>query len=265
MRYALLLPLFATLILVPAPGVEPADVVDRSVKNMSRDWAAQLHYRYQQREIEERLGANGGIKSKSDITYQVAVLNGSDYREVIARKNEPLPGDKRATEVAKLQAEKLRRTSETPVDRAHRIQKFNKDRLQEQQMLLEMVHAFDFHPLGSQMVNGRKTWVFAASVKPGYHPDSHEGKVLAAMRGKLWIDQQDCQWVKVEAEVTRSVTFAFGLASVIPGTRFLLEQKPVGARIWLPSYFETRVNANVLWAKKRTVEEETYSSYQVNN
>ena len=265
MRYALLLPLFAALILAPAPGLEPTDVVDRSVKNMSKDWAAQLHYRYQQREIEERLGANGGIKSKSDITYEVAILNGSDYRTVIARNNEPLPADQQAEQNEKLKAEGLRRAHETPVDRAHRIAKFNKDRIQEQKMLLEMVHAFDFHPKGSEMVNGRKTWVFEASVKPGYHSDSHEGKVLAAMRGKLWIDQQDCQWVKVEAEVTRSVPFVFGLASVVPGTRFLLEQKPVDAKIWLPIHFETRVSANVLWAKKRTVEEETYSAYQLNN
>jgi len=50
--------------------------------------------------------------------------------------------------------------------------------------------------------------------------------VPGGMTGHLWIDQRDSQWVRVEAEVVRPVSFFGFFAKVGKGTRFLLEQEP---------------------------------------
>ena len=41
---------------------------------------------------------------------------------------------------------------------------------------------------------------------PDYQPINREAKVLTAMKGRLWIDKREYQWVKVSAEVTRPVS-----------------------------------------------------------
>ena len=50
------------------------------------------------------------------------------------------------------------------------------------------------------------------------------------MRGKMWIDTRQYQWVKVHAEVFRPVAFGLFIAHVEPGTEFTLEESPIGGR-----------------------------------
>jgi hypothetical protein len=195
------------------------------------------------------------------VTYEVTMMDGSEYRKAIARNDEPLPAGEQADQQARFEAERNRRRHESPSERARRIQKYNNQRAEEEKMLLELAAAFDFKLLGEETVAGHKAWVLDATPKPGYRP-VREAKVLTGMRGKLWIDQAGYHWVKVEAEVTRSVSFLLGLATVVPGTEFLLEQAPVGDGVWLPSHFVNRVTANVLWGHRKTLEEETYSAYR---
>jgi hypothetical protein len=71
------------------------------------------------------------------------------------------------------------------------------------------------------------------------------------MPGKMWVDEQQYQWVRVQAEVFRPVVFGLFIAHVEPGTRFLLEQEPVEGRIWLRSHFTTPVKARILFAAKK--------------
>ncbi|HLY20412.1 MAG TPA: hypothetical protein VKR61_24465 [Bryobacteraceae bacterium] len=83
------------------------------------------------------------------------------------------------------------------------------------------------------------------------------------MRGKMWIDEQQYQWVKVQAEVFRPVTFGLFVAQVEPGTEFALEQKPVAPNLWLPSHFSMQVKARVLryWSHN-SADDETYWDYK---
>ena len=99
--------------------------------------------------------------------------------------------------------------------------------------------------------------------KPGYRPPNRDTKVLTGMRGKMWIDRQAFQWVRVHAEIFRPVTFGLFVAEALPGTEFTLEEAPVAANIWLPSHFTTTVKATVLhfWSKNSR-DEEFYSDYR---
>jgi hypothetical protein len=82
------------------------------------------------------------------------------------------------------------------------------------------------------------------------------------MRGKLWIDKAEYQWVKVEAEVTAPVSL-YLVAHVGAGTRFSLEQMPIEKNLWLPKRFAMQARVSVLGVPEHRKEEETYSGYRL--
>jgi len=127
-----------------------------------------------------------------------------------------------------------------------------------------MVSAFEFRYAGEQQVQGADCYVLDAVPNPDYRPPVERARVLTGMKGRLWIDKAHFHWAKVEAEVTKPVEFALFIAKVKPGTRFELDQAPVGD-VWLPKSFTESVNATVLgFYGMHSAEEEHYSDYQLN-
>jgi hypothetical protein len=161
-----------------------------------------------------------------------------------------------------LRAEVEHRTHESQRERNRRIARYQKERNQNHAMLKNMVDAFDFKLAGVENVNGHDCWVLDATPRPGYQPTDRETKVLAGMKGRLWIDKNQYQWVKVEAEVIKPVSFFGVFAKVAPGTRFLLEQAPVSDTLWLPSHFNMKVNASALgFINENSTDDEKYEHY----
>ena len=74
--------------------------------------------------------------------------------------------------------------------------------------MTEMVKAFDFTLRREETVDRRRCFVLAATRKRNYQPISRDTKVLKGMRGEMWIDAEQYQWVKVHAEVFRPVAFS---------------------------------------------------------
>ena len=189
-------------------------------------------------------------------TYQVFVIEGSQYNKLIALNDHPLSPEQSAKEEQKLKDEIRKRKNEAPAERNKRVQDYRRERNQDHAMMLEMMNAFVFTPAGEESVRGRATYVLDATPKPGYTPKNRDTKVLTGMKGRLYVDKATFQWVKVQAEVTNPVSFYGFLAKVEPGTRFFLEQAPVSSRLWFPIHFRQEVNATALGVihrdKKRT-------------
>ena len=116
---------------------------------------------------------------------------------------------------------------------------------------------------GEDTINGRRCFVLEGTPKPRYQPINRDTKILTGMRGKLWIDEQQYQWVKVEALVFRPVAFGLFFAHVEPGTQFTLEQQPVQDNLWLPTHFSMQAKARVLglWSHNSR-DDETYWDYR---
>ena len=132
-------------------------------------------------------------------------------------------------------------------------------------MMNEMTSAFNYRLRGEGTLAGHSVYILDATPKPDYVPPDREAKVLVGMRGQMWIDKQTAQWVKVVAEVIKPVEFGLFIARVGPGTRFELEQSPVGDGIWLPTHFSMNVNASVLgFFSQNSTDDETYTHYEPN-
>jgi hypothetical protein len=191
------------------------------------------------------------------------MIDGSQYHRLVAIHDRPLSSGEQAEEENKLRAEVLRRGHESERERRKRVAKFLKEREQDHAMLKEMVAAFDFRPAGEANINGRDCLVFDAQPKPGYQPKTRETKVLSSMKGKLWIDKSQHQWVRVQAEVMRPVSMYGILAKVGAGTHFFLEQAPIAGNLWLPVRFSVSVKASALgFINENSNDDETYRDYK---
>jgi hypothetical protein len=128
-------------------------------------------------------------------------------------------------------------------------------------LMQQMVEAFSFTMAGEQQVDGVDCYVLDAKPNPAYQPPVQKARVLLGMRGRLWIDKEQYHWVKVQAEVINPVEFGIFVAKVKPGTKFELEQAPVGD-VWLPKHFSESVNASVFGVYGlHSSEDEEYSEY----
>lgn len=244
-----------------AAAVDVPSLIKASVAATQRNFNESDSFSFVERDVERKLDASGAAKSQTVKTYEVTMIDGSPYNRLIKVNDRPLAPDAERNERRKMEAEQKHRRAQSQSDRAKRIARYRREHEQDRAMLKEMAEAFNYTLVGQEIVKGRPAYVLEAAPKPGYVPKSRDTKVLPAMRGKLWIDQADKQWVRVEAEVIRPVSF-YAVASVGPGTRFIYEQAPVNAGLWMPSHFEVRVNSSVFWMARNSSTDESYSNYR---
>jgi hypothetical protein len=190
------------------------------------------------------------------------MIDGSPFNKLVAINDEPSPPAAAAEQERKLRVATGRRHQESPRARAKRIAQYQRERRQDHALMAEMIKAFNFKLDGEDTIRGHRCFVLEATPRPDYQPVSRDTRVLKGMRGKMWVDEQQYQWVKVQAEVFRPVAFGLFIAHVEPGTRFLLEQEPVEGHIWLPSHFAMQVKAKILFAARNSTDDETYTEYR---
>lgn len=239
----------------------PPDVIRKSVATNALDWQAQPEYSHRERDSKSKIDSSGHVKIEQSKTYEVTMIEGSPYHRLVAVNNEALTHAQEQQEQNKFNREMKRRQHESPLERQDRISKYQNDRSQEHLLMQQMISAFHFRPAGEQRLNGVECYIFDALPNASYHPPAEMARVLKSMKGRLWIDKSEYHWAKVEAEVTQPVEFGLFLARVKPGTKFELEQAPVG-NVWLPTRFVQSVNATLLGVYgMRSLEEEDYSQY----
>lgn len=232
--------------------IDVNDLVRHSVAATEADWQAAPRYQYRERDV----------KGKKIETYEVTMIEGSPYYRLIARNDHPLSTEEALKEEAKLQAEVNKRRRENAAQRRKRIASYQRERDEDRLFLREMADAFSYRLLGTDVSDGRSVFVLEATPRPAYRPTNTRARVLTHMRGKLWIDKTEYQWVKVQAEVTAPVSL-YLVAHVGPGTRFTLEQMPIGNNLWLPKRFTMQTKFTVFGVRHQRYEEETYSDYRL--
>jgi hypothetical protein len=239
-----------------------SEIIKRSVAVNTADWKALPDYSFCARYRKSKVDAAGHSSIEQAKTYETLMIEGSPYERVIAINNHALSPDQQQQEQAKLNREIARRQSESPAQREARIAKYQNGRAEEHMLMQQMVQAFQFRLAGEQEVEGVDCYVLDAKPNPEYRPPVQKARVLLGMQGRLWIDKKNYHWVKVQAEVVNPVEFGLFLAKVKPGTKFELQQAPVGD-VWLPKHFSESVNASVLGLYGlRCREDEEYSDYK---
>ncbi len=126
-----------------------------------------------------------------------------------------------------------------------------------------MVNAFDFRITGDEQLEGADTWVIEATPRQDFKPTQPHADMLKKVKGKMWIDKKEYNWVRVEAESLDTISFGLFLARIHPGSRFEFQQTHLNNEVWLMRRFHLNGSARLLLVKNESVEQEdTFSNYK---
>lgn len=247
--------LILTITISAAYGqVDPKEIVSQSIRNYERDWrACQTNWAYTQTDVNQSDG-----KQEVDVS-EVTPLAGTPYERLVRKDGHPLTPAERRKEDRKYEKALHLRENETPSEREARIGKY----VNERAFVKDIPEAYNFKLLGEEMVDGRPAWVIAMKPRAEFTPSAPHGAMLEHIEGKLWIDKEDVQWAKAEAQVINTIGIDWILARIVPGTKFGVEQTRVENGLWMPRRITIDGAAHVMMLFPKPIKEElTYTGYR---
>jgi hypothetical protein len=232
-------------------------------ENYRANYKKERDYTYTDREVENKLDGKGAVKSSESKTYEIMELYGEQVERLIAKDDKPLSEKDAAKEEEKIQKLGDKRKNESQEERAKRRAEEEKRREKNREFVREVADAYDFRLVGSEMLNGRDTWVIAGEPRAGFEAQLKEAQMLSKFHGRLWIDKSEMQLAKMDVEALDTVSFGWVLARIHKGTRLVFEQTRVNGEVWLPQHVSFKFDARVALFKGYNEEDdETYRDYK---
>src|SRR5438105_662141 len=190
-------------------------IVQSSIAATQRHWQTRLQYTYVERDQDQRRGSDGRVTSEDVAVSRTILVNRIPFEELMERNGKPPSAEEKRKQKEKL--EKLKR--ETPEQRTGRL----REQEEENALLVrEVPKAFDFQLVGEEVVRGRPAYVLQATPRPGYCPQGKYGKMFAKVEGKLWVDNQDLGWIKVDGQVIQPLSMGLFLVRLLRGSRITM-------------------------------------------
>jgi hypothetical protein len=234
-------------------------VAEKDLENDKR----QRDYTYIQRQEEHKLDGKGQAKSTETKTFEVMMLYEEPVLRLVAKNDQPLSAKDAGKEEEKIQKLINKRKNESDGDRRKRLEKEEKNREEAREFVQEIADAYNFRLVGTEMLEGRDTYVIDADPRPGYQPHRKEAKILPKFRFRVWIDRAETQWVKLDAQCIDTVSFGWFLARLHKGSRLLVETTRINDEVWLPKHVDVKIDVRVALLKNFDADVDvTYRDYK---
>lgn len=243
---------------------DPREIMRRTLQVDARQDELARNYTYLMRQDRRDLDSSGRIKERRIQTWDVTLLDGSPYRRLVARNDQPLSPEEQAAEEQRLRQDDQARRNDTPEKRQRRIAEWQRRRSQRREEAKEIIDAFDFTLTGEQKLEGREVWVIDAKPHPGYKGKGSTARALFPnVKARFWIDKSEYSWVRAEAEAIDTITLGLFLVRVSKGSRVTLEQTRVNNELWAPKRFFVTGSARIFLVKSLRFElEQDFSQYR---
>jgi len=225
------------------------EIVRRACELDRKNAEVARNYTYLERDVESDLDNSGRPKNQEIRTWDVTLQEGSPYRRVVARNDQPLSASEQQQEAEKLEKSIELRRKETAEQRQRRIAEWERRRQRQREPLKELPEAFDFRLIGEEALNGGTVYAIDAAPKPGYKPKSAATSFFPKVKARLWIAKDDYQWVKAEMESTDTISFGGFLVRLSKGAHLVLEQTRVNREVWLPKKVTLQASARLVLFK----------------
>ena len=243
--------------------VDAREIIRHAVAADERNWKIARNYTFLQRVELRRLDAQGRVKLSEVQTYDVTLQEGTPYRQLIQRDDRPLPATEEKREQVSLAKSIAERRQETAAERAKRLSAYQRRPDWQREAWHELPDAFEFRLAGEGRLDGHSVFIIEARPRQGYQARSRTAKLFRSLRGRFWVDQQDHQIVKVEAEVIDTISVGLFLVRVAKGSLGTLELTQVGDGVWLPDRLQVSASARLGLLKALRIEQTVhYSRYR---
>lgn len=247
----------------PLPELRP--FLEEVRSRLHSDETLLEEYTFTEKHVEKELDAKGGVKKVKSETYEVypSMEPGHTYRRLVERDGRPLTGDELAREDRKHE----KKVGEPPADpeaESKRAEKRLEARRKETARIEELFRIYDIRIAGRELLDGRTTIRLTFEPRRAVEPSGRAGKVLKTFAGQAWVDEEDRQLVRVDAELVDNLSFGLGiLARLHKGSRASLLRRKVNGEIWLPAVARFTGSARLLLFKGLRIDAVSeYSDYR---
>ncbi len=245
------------------PLTDPREIVRRSVEVDHHNFERAQKYTCTQRQVVKQLDKHGNVKSTEIKTYDINFYFGEFYPRLVQIDDKPLSEKEQKKEDEKLQKFLDKRRKESGEEQQKRREKQEKERQEGRAFVRDVVNAYDFRLVGNDQVSGEDTWVIEATPRKDFKPTQPHADILKKIKGRIWIEKKDYNYVKVEAETTDTISFGLFLFRIHPGSRFLIETTHVNNELWAIKRFYVNGSARIALFKNEAAEQEdVFSNYK---
>jgi uncharacterized protein YaiL (DUF2058 family) len=235
------------------PLPEQTSFMEEVRKNLHGPDKLLSRYTYTEKETEITLDSKGKIKKTETNVYHV--FNGAEewqtYERQLSKNGVPLTQKELEKQDHK---EKERVDKETRKraswSEAKRQQEKAKTEREERELADDIFATFEYQLIRREMINGVSTILVNFKPKKNYKPKTGDAKELQHVAGRVWIAEDDHEFVKLEAEVIDQIKIGAGLlAKLQKGSTLGIELRKINDEIWLPAKFEMSLNGRLLLLK----------------
>jgi hypothetical protein len=242
--------------------VDARGIIRDAVAADEHNWRIARSYTFLQRVELRHIDTQGTVKSSEVQTYDVTLQEGTPYRRLIQRDDRPLPPTEEKKEQQSFAKSIAERRRESAAERAKRLSAYERRPDWQREAWHELPDAFEFRLVGEGTLDGHSAFIIEATPRHGYQPRSRTAKLLRCIKGRFWVDQQDRQIVKVEAEVTDTISVGLFMVRIAKGSRATLDLTYVSDGVWLPDRLQLLGSARLGLLKALHIEQSTrYSRY----
>lgn len=213
-----------------------------------------LKYAYNQFQVTEQLGDGHAVKERTEATYEAIVIDGRRFFRLLAKNGKPLSGEE-------LQKEKEREAAfrQQPAKRpVASIDDEDQVELNE-----DLVNRFKFTLAGKETIHGRSAFALSFEPKSDTLPAPKRiDRVINNLAGKVWVDEQEYELVKVDARLLKPVGFGWGLLANLEQGSLRIEQVRLDDGTWMPTSIEVYLKGRKLLTPMHQRERNTMNNFK---
>lgn len=231
----------ATAAPAQGPDVPAGELVRQTVANEVAAANAGGHYMYRLTKVTPR-----GSETQ-------AIIETRDWAigRLIQVDGSPLTPERQRKEITRLD------TLQKDPERVRALaEELHHDEQRVRRIMRALPDASEFTYAGTEVdADGRSRVRLTFRPRSAYDPPSRELAVLTGMEGTMLIDATARRLVRVDATLTRDVSFGWGIVGrLYRGGHFLLEQRDVGAERWAITTLQLDFKGRVLLLKSITID-----------
>lgn len=215
-----------------------ARFIDRARSTSNR--MANTRLVFVRRTTAEQFDAKGRVTERKSKEQEIQLF-GLEQEVRLLRLNGRAPDQVEAVRESAEEGDQRQRYT-TRADRGRR--RTNVDYLDER-----LIRRFDYELDGVEHVEGRTT--YRLRFRPGVERESKEiaDKVLGLLGGRIWIDAEEFELVKVEARLSREFSFWGGVIGSLERLDFDLRRQRLADGTWVNLLLDSRATGRKLLSR----------------
>ena len=251
---------------IDRPLPEVRGFLDKVRQGLHTDDYLLEEYTFTERRLEQRLDGNGRIKEEKREVFEVypSARAPFTYRRLVERDGRPLPAAEIAEQDRDHEKKVAKATGGGATAEEKRRRALAEREQRERKVVDELFDIYDIAFVRRESLEGRLAILVTFQPRPGIKPSTRAGKVMQKFSGRAWVDEEDYQVVRAEAELLDTFSYGLGvLARLYKGAVASFQRRKVNGEVWLPSEARFRGKARLLLLKGLHVDSRSeYSDYK---